>query len=62
MKLTTTTQAAEQLGISPAGVRKLVQRGKLKASMFGGVLAFRPADIERAKGRPKPGRPKGVAK
>jgi excisionase family DNA binding protein len=57
MILLTTTQTAEHLGITPAGVRKLVERGKLRASRFGNALAFSPADVDRAKGRPAPGRP-----
>ena len=60
MTLLTTTQAAAALGITPVGVRKLVQRGKIKAQLFAGVLAFKPADVERAKGRAKPGRPRKI--
>jgi excisionase family DNA binding protein len=53
----TTKQAAEHLGITPAGVRKLVERGQLRAGRFANALAFSPADVDRAKGRPAPGRP-----
>jgi excisionase family DNA binding protein len=58
MTLLTTTQAAQQLGIRPTSVRKLVERGKLRASRFGASLMFTSAAVERAKGRPGIGRPK----
>jgi excisionase family DNA binding protein len=58
----TTFQAAEQLGISPDGVRKLVARGQLRAASFGRDLSFDPRDIERAKSRRRPGRPTGKRK
>lgn len=53
----TTAEAAVELGISPDGVRKLVKRGKLKPTRFGAALAYARNDIEKAKGRPKRGRP-----
>lgn len=56
-KLLTTSEAAELLGISTHGVHKLVARGKLRAMWHGNVYAFDPVDVERAKGRPRPGRP-----
>ena len=55
--LLTTTQAAAELGIAPTSVRKLVERGDLKATRFGSQLAFTPADVQRAKSRPGRGRP-----
>jgi excisionase family DNA binding protein len=57
MKLLTTEQAATALGITPAGVRKLFERGQLPAQRFGRALAFDPHDVKAAKCRPAPGRP-----
>lgn len=54
----TAIEAAERLGISKSGLLKLVERGTLKASRFGNAYAFAPRDVERAKSRPAPGRPK----
>ena len=54
----TTNQAADELGITANGVRKLVERQQLRASRFGNAFAFEPADVERAKARPGRGRPK----
>jgi excisionase family DNA binding protein len=54
----TTTQAAEELGITRKAVHKLVERGGLKVARFGNAFSFLPSDVERAKSRPAPGRPK----
>ena len=56
-KFLTTSEAAELLGISTHGVHKLVARGSLKAMRHGNAYAFDRAEIQRAKRRPRPGRP-----
>jgi excisionase family DNA binding protein len=58
MTLLTTTQTAAELRMSVRGVRKLIERGGLKAERVGRDYLVSPADIERAKSRPGPGRPK----
>jgi len=57
MTLLTTTQAADALGVTRKAVHQLVRRGTLKAARHGNAFSFLPADIERAKKRPHPGRP-----
>jgi excisionase family DNA binding protein len=57
MTLLTTTQAAEQLGIKPDSVRKLVARKILAAEKYGTSLMFTAAAVDRAKGRRGVGRP-----
>ena len=57
MTLLTSQQAASELGVSVKAIHKMVQRGLLKGSMFGSALAFTPAAINRARNRPKRGRP-----
>jgi excisionase family DNA binding protein len=53
----TSIEAAERLGITKRGLLKLVERGALRAMRHGNAFAFSPADIERARSRPRPGRP-----
>ena len=43
----TTAEAALVLGITPAGVRKLVERGQLAPVLGGKPLRFRWLDVER---------------
>lgn len=57
MTLLTTAEAAQRLGITPAGVRKLVERGRLPAKRFGRDLQIRAADLALVAGR-KRGRPR----
>ncbi len=52
----TTTEAAEQLGISPARVRRLVLDGRLPAEKFGRDLVIKESDVEAFQ-RLKGGRP-----
>ena len=54
----TTEQAAEILGITPTGVRKLISRGKLPAAKHGRDYKIDPADLVKVKDR-KRGYPKG---
>jgi excisionase family DNA binding protein len=57
MKLLTTKEAAEQLGISIRRVQELVKSGRLPADKFGRALVIRESDLklveERKVGRPK---------
>lgn len=62
MTLLTTTQAAAQLGISVRGVQALIASGTLRATRLGRDWAIRPADVERARGRPGRGRPRKPSK
>jgi excisionase family DNA binding protein len=57
----TSREAAERLGITVRAVHKLHQRGTLRAITFGQALAFTRADVDRARSRPKRGRPKGLS-
>lgn len=45
----TTAEAALVLGISPAGVRKLVERGQLRAVLMSKPRRFRWEDVERVR-------------
>lgn len=47
MDLYTTTMASEELGITPAAVRRLVENGRLQATKMAGTLLFEPASIHR---------------
>ena len=54
----TVEQAAAELGMSPAGVRRRIQRGDLRARRIGArVLVIARADVElwKARGRLRPG-------
>jgi excisionase family DNA binding protein len=57
MKLLTTKEAAEHLGISIRRVQELVKSGRLPADKFGRALVIRESDLqlveERKAGRPK---------
>jgi len=56
--LLSTKDAARMLGVTPQWVRKLVERGDLPATAFAHMLAFKRADVERMRMRPRPGRPR----
>jgi excisionase family DNA binding protein len=58
MKLLSTKQAAEILGISPIRVRQLIQEGKLPASRVGRDYVINEADLTNVKTYGKAGRPK----
>lgn len=45
----TTAQAATALGVSPERIRKWVQRGQIKSTLFGRDRAFDEKEIERIK-------------
>ncbi|GAA1856528.1 hypothetical protein GCM10009715_00340 [Paeniglutamicibacter psychrophenolicus] len=47
MDLYTTAMASEELGITPAAVRRLVDSGRLQATKLAGTLLFEPASIRR---------------
>ena len=50
-------QAAAELGVSPARVRRLIALGKLKATRIGArSFAIEPQDLDAVRDR-KPGRP-----
>ena len=57
MKLLTTKEAAEQLGISVRRIQELIKKGRLPADKFGRALVIRESDLqlveERKVGRPK---------
>jgi len=55
--LITTTEAAKRLGLSLRRVQDLVKAGRIKATLFNGTYAIRPADLAAVKVR-KPGRPR----
>lgn len=54
----TTTEAAALLGIDAATVQKLCKRGRLPAIKAGRDWLIHRKDVEKAKKRPKPGRPR----
>ena len=58
-KLLSTTEAAEQLGISRRQVRTLIERGKLSAEKVGRDWFIKASDLRLVKHRPK-GRPEGA--
>ncbi|MDQ0092464.1 helix-turn-helix domain-containing protein [Paeniglutamicibacter psychrophenolicus] len=47
MDLYTTVMASEELGVTPAAVRRLVDSGRLQATKLAGALLFEPASIHR---------------
>lgn len=57
MKLLTTKEAAERLGISIRRVQELIKSGRLPADRFGRAFVIRESDLylveERKVGRPK---------
>jgi len=57
MKLLTTQQAAERLGISEGRVRALILAGRLPAEKFGKAHMIKEKDLELVRER-SPGRPK----
>jgi hypothetical protein len=54
----TTTQAAEQLGISPIGVRMLIWRRIISPRRFGRDFAISETEMVILRNRRAPGRPK----
>ncbi|HMQ04882.1 MAG TPA: helix-turn-helix domain-containing protein [Pyrinomonadaceae bacterium] len=61
MKLLSTREAAQELGISPIRVRQLIQEGKLKASRVGRDYVIEEKDLAAVQTYGKPGRPKKSA-
>jgi excisionase family DNA binding protein len=57
MKLLSTDQAAERLGISGRRVRALIAEGKLKATYVGGGYVIEENDLDAVKVYGKAGRP-----
>lgn len=57
MKLLTTKQAAEKLGVSERRVRALIAEGKLKAHQLGREYAIEEEALEGVKTYGKAGRP-----
>jgi excisionase family DNA binding protein len=57
MKLLTTKQAAERLGISDRRVRKMIEDGNLPAHKLGRELAIEEESLKDVKVYGKPGRP-----
>lgn len=58
MKLLTTIEAAENLGVSERRVRQLINEGKLKAHKLGRDYAIEKTALEVVKIYGKAGRPK----
>lgn len=62
MKLYSTTEAAQELGISPARVRQLLLSGRIPEAIKTSAGWIIPADaLEQVRAR-KPGRPTGKKK
>ena len=57
MKLITTKEAAEKLGVNVQRVRQLIKAGRLPAQKVGRDWVIRPRDLEKVAHR-KPGRPR----
>ena len=57
MDLLTTGQAAEVLGMSERGIRKLIDRGRLRSRRVGRNHLISARDLRQAEYRPGPGRP-----
>ena len=57
MKLISTDEAAERLGVSGRRVRQLIDEGKLAAQHVGGGYVIDEAALEGVKVYGKPGRP-----
>jgi excisionase family DNA binding protein len=57
MKLLTTIEAAEKLGVSERRVRQLINEGKLKAHKLGRDYAVEEAELKSVKIYGKAGRP-----
>ncbi len=60
--LLTAVQAAKILGVTRQRVQQMADRGQLPGRRFGRAWAFRPVDVERAKTRRSPGRPRKTEK
>lgn len=57
--LISVTQAAKELGLTPARVRQMCNRGEIPSAFrLGNSWAIPRAAVERLKFRPRPGRPK----
>jgi len=56
MKLLTTQQAADQLGVTDARVRAMIRDGRLRAERFGRAHMIREDELKLVADR-KPGRP-----
>jgi excisionase family DNA binding protein len=57
MKLISTDEAAERLGISGRRIRQLIDEGKLQAQYVGGGYVIEESALESVKVYGKPGRP-----
>lgn len=57
MKLLTSKEVAEKLGVSARRVQQLAEAGRLPYQVFGGTLVFQESDLALVSDR-KPGRPK----
>ncbi len=58
MKLISTDDAAEKLGVSGRRIRQLIDEGKLPAQYVGGGYVIDESALEGVKVYGKPGRPK----
>lgn len=62
MKLISTDEAAERLGVSGRRVRQLIDEGKLPAQYVGGGYVIDEATLEGVRVYGKPGRPPKTTK
>ena len=56
MKMLTTTEAAERLGVTVRRVNDLISSGRLPSERFGRAHMIRESDLQLVEGR-QPGRP-----
>jgi excisionase family DNA binding protein len=61
MRLITSAEAAEKLGVHQTRVQVLIRAGRLPAQLIGGTYIIDEKDLDLVKER-KPGRPKQNAK
>lgn len=61
MKLLTTKDAGERLGVTAKRVQQFISEGRLPAQRFGRVFLIDEKDLKLVKNR-KPGRPRGQKK
>jgi excisionase family DNA binding protein len=61
MKLLSTPEAAEALGVTVARVQQLIWNGRLPAQKIGGSYVIQEADLELIRERPTGRPPKGKA-
>lgn len=61
-KLLSVAEAALILKVHRTRINQLIAEGLLPATRIGRAYVVRESDLEKVKGRPRPGRPKKTAK